>query len=97
MSPPVALLELLMIGWMALGAAAIAIGLGGWLTRDEEPPPVLASHTLRNGSEAFATVALSTMIGAMVFVLVPILFVLAPFLLLAAWTLAEPPPPARHV
>jgi hypothetical protein len=95
MSALVALLELLMIGSMALGAAAIAIGLGAWLTRDEEPPLVPASHVVRNASGAFATIALSTMIGAMVFVLVPILFVLTPLLLLAAWTLLEPPP-ARY-
>lgn len=97
MSIPVALLELLMVASMALAAVALAIGLGAWWTQDEPPSPALSVHKARNASEAFAAVALSTMLGAMLFVLVPILFVLTPFLLLAAWTLVQPPRYVRYV
>ena len=96
MSTSVAFLEILSVLAMALGAGAIAVGLGAWWTRDEEPSPVHETHRARNASEAFATVALATMLGAMLFVLIPILFVFTPFLVLAAWTLLEPPRPTRY-
>lgn len=97
MSTPVALLELMLVFSMALAAVAIAVGLGAFWTRDEDPPPVSETHAARNASEAFATIALGTMLGAMLFVTIPILFVLTPFLVLAAWTLLEPPAYERYV
>ena len=92
---PSVLLDLFIILTMAVGAMGVALILGAAWAHDEKPPP-LFDHTARNAFEAFAMISLSTMIAAMVFVLIPILFVLTPFLMLAAWTLLEPPPYVRY-
>ncbi len=95
MFAPSVLLDLFAVGTMAFGAIAIALLLGAAWARDEKSPPLL-DHTARNVLEALAALGVSAMIAVLDLLLLPFLVVMGPFLVLAAWTLLEPPRYVRY-